>query len=63
MRYIYQNKLDKGCFQHGMAYRGFKGLTSRTAFDKTLRDKAFNIAKIEKMMDIKGSCFHGLQIF
>ena len=60
MRYIYQNKLDKGCFQHGMA---FKGLASRTAFDKTLRDKAFNIAKIEKMMDIKESCFHGLQIF
>ena len=22
-RYIYQNKLDKACFQHDMAYRGF----------------------------------------
>ena len=22
-RYIYQNELDKGCFQHDMAYRDF----------------------------------------
>ena len=35
-RYIYQNELDKACFQHDMAL---------TAFDKILRDKAFNIAK------------------
>ena len=44
-RYIYQNKLDKACFQHDMAYGDFKYLTRRTASDKTLRDKAFNIAK------------------
>ena len=25
--YIYQNKLDKACFQHGMAYGDFKDLT------------------------------------
>ena len=36
-----------------MAYRNFKDLTRRTASDKILRDKAFNIAKIENMMDIK----------
>ena len=28
-----------------MAYRGFKDLTSKTASEKVLRDKAFNIAK------------------
>ena len=26
-RYIYQNELYKACFQHDMAYRGFKDLT------------------------------------
>ena len=36
-----------------MAYGDFKDLTRRTASDKILRDKAFNIAKIGNMMDIK----------
>ena len=31
-----------------MAYRDSKGLTRRTASDKILRDKAFNIAKNPK---------------
>ena len=44
-RYIYQNELDKACFQHVMAYGDFKDLTRGTASDKLLRDKAFNIAK------------------
>ena len=47
-RYIYQNKLDKACFQHDVTYGDFKDLTSRTASDKILRDKAFNIAKNPK---------------
>ena len=47
-RYIFQNELDKACFKHGMAYRDFKDLTRRTASDKILRDKAFNIAKYPK---------------
>ena len=47
-RYIYQNELDKACFQHEMTYGDFKDLTRRTASDKILHDKAFNI------MDIKG---------
>ena len=47
-RYIYQNKLDKACFQHGMAYEDFKDLTRRTASGKILRDKAFDIAKKTK---------------
>ena len=44
-RYIYQNKLDKARFQHDMGYRDFKDLTKRTASDKILRNKAFDIAK------------------
>ena len=47
-RYIYQNELNKACFQHDMAYGDFKELTKRTAADKVLRDKAFNIAKDPK---------------
>ena len=47
-RYIYKNELDKACFQHDMAYGDFKDLKRRTASDKTLRDKAFIIAKNPK---------------
>ena len=46
--YIYKNKLDKACFQHDMAYGAFKDLKRRTASDKILRDKAFNIGKNPK---------------
>ena len=44
-RYIYQNKLDKACFQHDMTYGDFKDLTRRTVSYKKLCDKAFNINK------------------
>ena len=47
-RYIYKNELDKACFQYDMAYRDFKDLEKRTAADKVLKDKAFNIAKNPK---------------
>ena len=46
--YIYKNELDKGCFQYDMAYGDFKDLAKRTASDKILRDKAFNITKNPK---------------
>ena len=46
--YIHKNELDKACFQHDMAYGDFKDLARRTASDKLLRDKAFNIAKNPK---------------
>ena len=46
--YIYKNELDKTCFQHDMVYGDFKDLARRTASDKALRDKAFNIAKNPK---------------
>ena len=36
------------CFQHDMAYGDFKDLARRTASDKVLRDKPFNIAKNPK---------------
>ena len=44
-RYIYQNEVDKPCFQHDIAYGDFKYLTRKTVSDKILPDKAFNIAK------------------
>ena len=47
-QYIYQNKLDKAFFQHGMAYGDFKDITRRTPSDEILHDKAFNMAKIPK---------------
>ena len=47
-RYIYQNELYKTCFQHDMSSGGFKDLPRRTASDKILRDKAFNIAENPK---------------
>ena len=46
--YIYKNELDKACFQHDMAYGDFKAIKRRTASDKILRDKTFNIAKNRK---------------
>ena len=46
--YIYKNELDKACFQHDMAYGDFKDLARKTASDKVLRDKAFNVAKNSK---------------
>ena len=35
-------------FQHDMVYGNFKDLARRTASDKVLRDKTFNIAKNPK---------------
>ena len=47
-KYIYRNELDKACFQYDMAYGDFKDLAKRTASNKILRDKAFNITKNSK---------------
>ena len=46
--HIYQNELNKACFQHDMACGDFKDLTRRTVSDKILRDKTFIIAKNSK---------------
>ena len=47
-RYIYQNKQDRACFKHDMAYVDLEDLTRKTASDKILCDKAFDIAQNSK---------------
>ena len=47
-KYFYRNELEKNCFQHNMAYGDFKDLERKTASDKFLRDKAYNISKNPK---------------
>ena len=37
-RNIYQNELDKACFQYDLAYEDFKDLNRKTTADKVLRD-------------------------
>ena len=44
-KYIYKRQLNKYCFQHD----DFTDLPKRTASNKKLRDKAFNIAKTSKI--------------
>ena len=46
--YTYKNELDKACFAHDAAYSDSKDLTKRTAADKILRNRVFNIAKDKK---------------
>ena len=41
---VFENKLDKVCFQHDMAYGEFNDLKRRTQSDKVLKNKAFAIA-------------------
>ena len=52
-RYIYQNKLDKACFQHCMAFGDLKDLTRKTAFEKYCEIKHLKLLKILNVMDIK----------
>ena len=47
-RYIYQNEVNKACYQHDIAYGDFKDLSRSTIADKVLHDKAFCVAKIPK---------------
>ena len=53
-RYIYQNELDKACFEHDMAYGYFKILARKTASDKILRDKVFITAENLKYNEYQG---------
>ena len=46
--YIHRNELVKAYFRHDMAYEDFEDLAKRTAADKVLRNKAFNIAENPK---------------
>ena len=44
----YKNELDKAGFQHDVSHGDFQDLAKRTAADKVLKNKAFNIAKSPK---------------
>ena len=46
--YIYENDLDKACFQHNTAYGDFKDLKRRIKSDNFLKDKAFATASNPK---------------
>ena len=50
-------KQDKACCQDDMAYGDYKNLARRRASDTVLCDHAFNIAKIQNMMDINVGLF------
>ena len=53
-KYIYQNELDKACFQHDMAYRDSKDLTRTITSDKKYcMITHLILLKIRSMMDIK----------
>ena len=47
-RHIYQDELEKACFQLELAHEDFKNLPRRTASDTVLREKVFNLAKKPK---------------
>ena len=42
-QYIYQNELDKVCFEQDMAYGDLRDLLRRTVSDKVLRNKELKI--------------------
>ena len=44
LNYIYQNKLDNACFIYEVVYAGSKYLVKRTASDKFMKDRAYEIA-------------------
>ena len=46
--FIYENELDKACFQHDMAYGISRDIVKRTKSDKFLKDKEFKIASNPK---------------
>ena len=61
-QYIYQNELDKACFQHDVAYGGFKDLNRRifATEEKYYMIKHLILLKIQNMMDINVDLFIGL---
>ena len=50
--YIYENELDKSCFQNDMVYGDFKDLTGKTAFEK--------YCVIKHLILLKRYCFNDL---
>ena len=45
LQYIYETEIGKACFQQDMEYGNFKDLPKKTASEKILCNRAFNIAK------------------
>ena len=45
---LYKNELDKAFFAHDAVYSDSKDINKKTAADKLLRDKAYEIAKDPK---------------
>ena len=66
-KYTYQNKLDKICFRHDMAYGDFKDLSRKAASDKALPEKNEKkdgyqrdvASMVYKFFDKKSSVTHG----
>ena len=57
-RYNYQNKLDKACFQHDMAYGDFKDLNKENSYWLTYYViKHLTLLRIQNLTDIN---FNGL---
>ena len=52
INYVFKNELDKACFAHDAAYSDSKDLTKRTVADKILKNKAFNILRVQNMIGI-----------
>ena len=50
---FYQSKLDKACFQHGMAYKDFKYLLEEQFLIKYSVIKHLILLKMQNMMNIK----------
>ena len=51
-RYIYQNELNKVCFQDEMVYEDFKDLNRKTAVIKHFVIKHLILLKIKNTMDV-----------
>ena len=45
---MYNNEVDKACFQHHMVYNKYKDLEKRTQSNKFLKNKAFGITNNSK---------------
>ena len=45
LKHLYRNELDKACFAHDAAYSDSKDLAKRTISVKSLKDRAYEIAR------------------
>ena len=45
LKHLYRTELDKACFAHDAAYFDSKDLAKRTISDKSLKDRAYEIAR------------------